>query len=242
MPIGEVAEKKSRKYSPASYIKKHLKGWFDYAIFDECHQYKGGGTAQGNAMEALVKASKKQLLLTGTLLNGYANAIFYLLFRVAPGLMLKRGFGWYDEMKFAKAYGVVLSKFEFNEHAYNKSSRGKQLDQPRVKPGISPMVIVDFLLPYQLTLDLSDMSKFLPPLKEMVVPVAPDPDMIFGYHRVIESLNAQMFTVEGAKCGSDKLQFALSYPDKPYLRNNIISSVDGSTLAWVPDCSKLVAN
>lgn len=242
MPIGEVAEKKSRKYSPASYIKKHLKGWFDYAVFDECHQYKGGGTAQGNAMEALVKASKKQLLLTGTLLNGYANAIFYLLFRVAPGLMLKRGFGWYDEMKFAKAYGVVLSKFEFNEHAYNKSSRGKQLDQPRVKPGISPMVIVDFLLPYQLTLDLSDMSEFLPPLKEKVVPVAPDPDMIFGYKNVISSLNSMMYTPQGAKCGSDKLQFALSYPDKPYLRNNIISSVDGSTLAWVPDCSKLVAN
>lgn len=240
--IGEVPEVKSRRYSPATFIKKHLKGWFDYAIFDECHLYKGGATAQGNAMEALVKASRKQLLLTGTLLNGYANAIFYLLYRVAPGLMKKRGFEWGDELKFAQQYGVVVSKYEFNEGGYNKTSRGKQIDQPRVKPGISPMVIVDFLLPYQLTLDLSDMSKFLPPLKEKVIPVGSDSDMLLGYQKTINDLNSAMYTPSGAKCGSDKLQFALSYPDKPYGRNDIISSVDGSTLSYVNDCSSLVRN
>lgn len=241
--LGKVADRKCRRYSPATYIKKHLKGWFDYAIFDEAQNYKGGATAQGNAMEALVKASKKQLLLTGTLLNGYANSIFYLLYRVAPGLMKKHGFGWGDEMAFAKQYGVVTTTYEFVDTGrYNKTSRGKQLTQPKVRPGINPMIIVDFLLPYQLTLDLSDMSKFLPPLKESVIPIEPDGEMFSSYHNTIQTLNAAKYTPSGAKCGSDKLQFALSYPDKPYGRSPIISSVDGSQLACPNDCSFLVEN
>lgn len=240
--ICDAADRRSRKYSPATFIKKHLKGWFDYAVFDECHLFKGGATAQGNAMEALVKASKKQLLLTGTLLNGYANAIFYILYRVAPGLMKRHGFTWDDEMQFAQQYGVVISKYEFDEGAYNKSSRGKQIGSPRVKPGISPMIIVDFLLPYQLTLDLSDMSKFLPPLKEEVVVVPPNERVIQSYKGTISDLNVQAYTLSGSKSGSDKLQFALSYPDKPYGRKNIISSVDGSTLARVDNYPEFVEN
>ena len=242
--LEEVPPVKSRKVSPASYIKKQLKGYFDYAIFDECHLYKGGATAQGNAMAALVSASKKQLLLTGTLLNGYASAIFYLLFRVAPHVMKEHGFSWEDELEFAKRYGVVKTTYSFDSSGaiYNKTSRGKQISSPKVKPGISPMIIVDMLLPYQLTLDLSDMSKFLPPLKEMVVPVEPDGEMLTSYRRVISTLNQAKYTISGSKCDADKLQFSLSYPDKPYNREPIISSVDGSTLAVPQDNGFLIEN
>lgn len=242
--LEEVPCNKSRKVSPASYIKKQLKGYFDYAIFDECHLYKGGGTAQGNAMAALVSASRKQLLLTGTLLNGYASAIFYLLFRVAPHLMRQHGFTWDDELEFAKRYGVVKTTYSYDAAgaAYNKSSRGRQISSPKVKPGISPMIIVDMLLPYQLTLDLSDMSKFLPPLREVVVPVEPDSEMLMSYKNIISTLNRAKYTASGAKCDSDKLQFSLSYPDKPYNRSAIKSSVDGSILAFPPDNGFLVEN
>ena len=71
-----------RKYSPAQFIKKYMKGYFDIAVFDEAHLYKGGSTGQGNAMHALIKSSKKQLALTGTLAGGKADHLFYMLYRL----------------------------------------------------------------------------------------------------------------------------------------------------------------
>ena len=65
-PISVSERDGVRKYSPASYIKKYMKGYFDIAIFDECHVCKDGDSAQGNAMHCLIKATKKQLALTGT--------------------------------------------------------------------------------------------------------------------------------------------------------------------------------
>lgn len=56
-PLQEKRGKGIRKYPPASYVKKKLKGFFDFLILDEAHLYKGGATAQGNAMHAFVKSS-----------------------------------------------------------------------------------------------------------------------------------------------------------------------------------------
>ena len=57
-PISVSERDGVRKYSPASYIKKYMKGYFDIAIFDECHVCKDGDSAQGNAMHCLIKATK----------------------------------------------------------------------------------------------------------------------------------------------------------------------------------------
>ena len=56
-----------RRFGLTRYIKKYLAGYFDLAIFDEVQSYKAGGSAQGYAMHDLIKASRKQLALTGTI-------------------------------------------------------------------------------------------------------------------------------------------------------------------------------
>ena len=45
-PISVSERDGVRKYSPASYIKKYMKGYFDIAIFDECHVCKDGDSAR----------------------------------------------------------------------------------------------------------------------------------------------------------------------------------------------------
>ena len=234
-PINSVAKVNlSRKVSPSNYMKRQLKGFFDYLIADECHLYKGGGTGQGQAFGDLVCISKKQLLLTGTLLNGYATALFYLLYRVAPWLMKKRGYEWTDEMKFAKTYGVVKQEFsKEGDDIYLQNCRGKSVGTVSVKPGCSPLVIKDLLLPFQLCLDLSDMSRFLPPLIEKVVTVPLEPEILEEYHRVNKCLEKALKTDRGKKCMSDKLQFSLSYTDKPFGRGPIISGEDGEPLCEI---------
>jgi hypothetical protein len=69
-----------RKISIAEYASWRLhNGFFDLFICDEVHEVKGGDTGQGNAFGALISKSKKVLGLTGTLINGYAESVFYSL-------------------------------------------------------------------------------------------------------------------------------------------------------------------
>lgn len=64
-------------YQPTEFIKRYLPdGFFDLLIVDEGHEYKNAGSAQGQAMGVLAAKTKKALLLTGTLMGGYADDLF----------------------------------------------------------------------------------------------------------------------------------------------------------------------
>lgn len=232
--------KGSRKYSPVEFIKRYLRGFFDIAVFDEAHLYKGGTTGQGHAMHALIKASKKQLALTGTIAGGYANHLYYLLWRLEPQRMVKRGYLFTDELKFVEKYGKLEKTYEYSGGAddgnYNASCKGRQKSSPRVKPGISPMIFMDYLLDRTTFLDLTDMSKYLPALRENVVLVdhdeGPEELMLNSYNSVIDELKkASRDKMAGGKgILSTMLQFSLSYPDKPFGVSPIKSPRTGATI------------
>ena len=220
-----------RKYAPASYIKKYLKGYFDFAIFDELHQYKSSGSAQGNAMGALIAASRYQIGLTGTIAGGYASHLFSMLFRLDPQRMKSKGFVYGGETEFAERYGVIERRFEATENVRsNAMSKGKQHGSPKEKPGISPRVFTDFLMDRCVFLDLSDMSQYLPPLKEQVVVVDSDPDVLREYNRVVKSLRDRAKEKGGNGLLSSMLQFALSYPDKPYGAHPVVHPKTGQVV------------
>lgn len=239
MPLNFSISQGGRKYSPAEFIKRYMKGYFDVAIFDEAHLYKGGATGQGHAMHALVKASKKQLALTGTIAGGYASHLFYLLWRLHPQRMKERGYDFYGEMEFIKEYGKLEAEYAYHDDNYdgnyNFCSKGKQLRQPKVKPGISPKIFMDFLLDHTTFLDLADMSRYLPKLKEQVVLVPPseeDGEVVCEYREVAHSLAQYVRDRNQGGRGllSQMLQFSLSYPDKPYGVDPIASTKTGAIL------------
>lgn len=64
-------------YQPTEFIKRYLpQGYFGLLVVDEGHEYKNEGSAQGQAMGVLARKCKKTLLLTGTLMGGYADDLF----------------------------------------------------------------------------------------------------------------------------------------------------------------------
>lgn len=235
-----------RKYSPALFIKRYMKDFFDIAVFDEAHLYKGGATGQGNAMDALIKSSKKQLALTGTIAGGMAEHLFYLLYRLDPRRMKSHGYEWSDVMKFTEKYGALERSYEVYEaeknDEINAMTRGKQIGSVRSKPGISPLIFTDFLLDRAVFLDLSDMSKYLPPLKEYVITVPfsnREKEMYASYKRVIETLLKASKTKGGKGLLGRMLQFSLSYLDKPYGEEEILNPKDGSLVCRIPQYTHL---
>lgn len=228
-----------RKVAPAHYIKKYLKGYFSFCVLDECHKFEGAGTAQANAAHALIEASDFTIGLTGTISNGTAASFFYLLFMLEPHRMIQKGFSYTsgDCMRFCQQYGCVETMYqaEGSDGEYNSNSRGRQLSSPRVKPGISPMLFVDFLLDRCVFLDITDLSKYLPPLHEKVVTVNLPDDVLASQNRTISTLKEATHSKEGRSVLTEMLQFGLSYPDKPFGRKPIMSAYTKDMIVAAPD-------
>ena len=233
-----------RKYSPAEYIKKYLKGYFDVFIADEVHKSKGGATAQGNAFHWVMKSCRYTFGLSGSISGGVASDLFYLLFRMNPKRMKEHGYEFGSVLKFAQDYGCVEQDFEvITDVRYASLSRGKQLSQPRVRPGISPEVFSEFLLDSAVFLNISDMSANMPPLYERIKLVTPkEPKEIEEqrvYRRILDDLR---YYEREAKVNltSERNQFAMSYLDKPYGVPPFVDPRNGDEIAMVPDYSELV--
>src|SRR5579863_6469970 len=66
---------KTRRFAPVDFIGRYMPDFFDYAIADEVHELKGD-TAQGTALGTLAACAQHTVVLTGTLLGGYADEVF----------------------------------------------------------------------------------------------------------------------------------------------------------------------
>ena len=236
-PINSMDDKTGgcRKYAPAQFIKKHLKGFFDVFIADEVHKAKGGSTAQGNAFHAIMKSSRYVFGLSGSIAGGVAADLFYLLFRLYPKRMIDHGYGYHDVLKFSQEYGCVEQDFQaVRDVRLNKFSRGKQLSPIRTLPGISPLVFSEFLLDTAVFLDINDMSSNMPPLYETIVLASPPEDSDEAevqryYHRMLGSLSSYEREYK-VNLSSIRHQLSMSYLDKPYGVEPIRDPRDGTVI------------
>ena len=228
-----------RKYAPGSYIRRYMKGFFDFFIADEAHEYKGA-TAQGEVFGALCDVADYRLALTGTLTGGKAQDLFYLLYRLDPRRMQAAGYQFNSMLDFSKKYGTVswnLKDDGPDDSEVGVSSRTVRRSSPRVEPGISPLVYVDFLLDRAVFLSINDLSSNLPALKEKVIAVRPegkDEEAMFrDYNGVVDNLvelSKEQFGMLGTM-----LQFSLSYPDRPYTEGRkMLFTPDGNPCVMIP--------
>lgn len=208
----------TRRYPLAKYIREHMKGIFDYSIIDECHLYKGD-TEQGQAACDLLLASKKRILLTGTLLNGYADGLFYLLYRTLPRLMKKDGLEYNNEMEFTRRYGVTMNTSRTSAKSNRVSTSEKKL------PGVSPLVFTKFLLNNAVFLSMSDMSEGLPEYEEIPYSVDMDDELKNAYRDFENefSRRSNMFEAGSRKIIGRMVQSLTSYADCPHMPEDIVN-------------------
>lgn len=210
--------KATRRYPLAKYIREHLKGVIDYSIIDECHLYKGD-TEQGQAACDLILASKKRILLTGTLLNGYADGLFYLLYRTLPRLMKKDGLEYNNEMEFTRRYGVTMNTARTSRRTRRVSTTEKKL------PGVSPLVFTKFLLNNAVFLSMSDMSEGLPDYEEIPIGVDLDDELkrAYGDFELEFSRRSNVFEAGSRKIIGRMVQSLTAYADCPHMPEDIIN-------------------
>ena len=136
-------------------------------LVDEAHEYKNQGTAQGQAMGVLACKAKKVVLLTGTLMGGYADDLFYLLWRIHHRAMIEDGFVYNSNnslgsaaMAFMREHGVLKDVYKESTGDSHRTAKGKKYNvQTSKAPGFGPKGITRYVLPYTVFVRLSDMGE-----------------------------------------------------------------------------------
>lgn len=201
---------KPRRHPPAEFIKKYLKGAFDLVVLDEVHDYKAGDSLQGHTMGQLAISAPYFLGLTGTLNGGYADNLFYLLYRLQPDRL--KDFGYSGAEKWQRAYGVIeeVKKLEDTDHAYGRIKRKNIVIRKR--PGVSPEVIGRYFLDKSCFIRLSDVIDGLPSYDEIVLGVEMEPSQRNAY-KGLEADLRDAVTRFKMKATASMLQSLLCYPD-----------------------------
>lgn len=211
------------RYEPALYVKRRLRHFFDYLIADEVHEEKGSDTAQGHAVAALAASCRKVVALTGTLIGGYAEHLRPLLFRLAPGSLIREGLGWPDATAFNERYGRIetrITERSGGRESDNRMSRGSRTTVKSVRPGIMPPLFGRHLIDKCVFLGLSEVARDLPPLTEECVPVRMDPELAAAYRDDVEEplkdAIKEMLRRRDRRLLGTMVQTLLAYPDHPF--------------------------
>ncbi len=218
-------------YQPTEFIKRQLPpGFFGLLIADEGHEFKNDGSAQGQAFGVLASQCRKTLLLTGTLMGGYAEDLFYLLFRLNPAAMVRDGFRYRRgslsaaSWAFMRTHGVVKDIYKQSsrneaEERSHRTAKGRSVVHREAKaPGFGPVGVMRYVLPCTAFLKLRDIgSNVLPTYDEYFVGVPMADDQLAVYVRLASSLK-------------DALRQALRVGDQ-----SLLGVVLNALLAW-PDC------
>jgi hypothetical protein len=216
-PLWQADNRKLARAAPVDFIGRYMRHFFDYAVCDELHQL-AGDTAQGNALGTLASCAERVVGLTGTLLGGYADDLYNILFRLQPQRMTGKGYGWGTSGRsaFAQDYGVLetITKIEPRENA---CSDGKTTVTVRRKPGASPLLFGEFLMDTCAFVFLEDISDALPAYEESVIQVAMDAPLAAAYEKLEADMREALQAHHGNRSVlSIMLNALLLYPDHPY--------------------------
>lgn len=218
-------------YQPTEFIKRQMpRRYFGCLLVDEGHEYKNEGSAQGQAMGVLASQVEKVILLTGTLMGGYADDLFHLLYRMDPASMIEDGFNFNARGSigpaaeaFMRTHGVMIDTYKTtasDERRAHRTARGETMTRHSTKgPGFGPKGIMRYVVPITAFLKLKEISgNVLPEYREVFIDVPMDAAQAEIYRRLSAVLR-------------DALKKALLGGD-----HSLLGVVLNVLLAW-PDCA-----
>jgi hypothetical protein len=234
-------------YQATEFIKRYLpQGYFGLLVVDEGHEYKNEGSAQGQAMGVLARKCQKTLLLTGTLMGGYADDLFHLLWRLHPKMMMSDGFCYNARrslggaaMAFMREHGVIKDIYKDCETTSHRTARGKNISHRTQKgPGFGPKGIMRFVLPMTAFLKLKDIGgNVLPPYREHFIEIPMEEAQGQAYSTLSRALTSEL---KDALRKGDKslmgvvLNVLLAWPDCCFRDEKVVHPHKRYQLAFVP--------
>jgi hypothetical protein len=186
-----------RRVALAQHITKRYPGLFDFLVLDEAHEYATEGSAQERSAHRLTGLGLPTVLMTGTVMNGYAESLFMNMWAISPTFRkeFKRG----DVQRFVDRYGyrkrILEDRNEEGEVVEFGSMSDRVTRRERIvgtAPGILPLFLLKHLLPYAVTLHKADLALDLPPCRRERHLINPNPELFAAYQSLQTALVDQI--------------------------------------------------
>lgn len=223
-PEFESAQGIPRRVATIEYIRRKMKSFFDISIVDEVHMLKGGMTAQGNSLGSLAAVSKKVVAGTGTLFGGKAEDIYFTLWRLFPGDMVKSGFRYEEVTRFNEEYGnieeTVIERRESSGEYSNTNSRGgDRKSSKKVLPGISPFIFSRYMIHNVINVRLKDVWPDPVDLVDTPTIFVPMTEELESHYQSMiakfeSAINANK--KDGSRLYPQMTDYGIAYPDNPF--------------------------
>ena len=199
-PCGEPlyqAVPEPRRFPLSKALARRLPGRF-LLVIDEAHEMNHSESAQTKAAHRLAKLpGVATIVLTGSLMGGYASSLFPNFWTLSPAL--RQEFDRDEEDAFVQKYGYrkVAVQFAHERDAPEKGAvTDREIGRRQVvgeAPGVDSRFITRHLLPTAVMLHKGDLEADLPPLAELPVPLraGDDPrdlDLLLEYKKLQDCL------------------------------------------------------
>lgn len=188
-----------RRWPIASYIGRHRRDRFDMLVLDEAHEYSNLGTAQQKAAHRLVELKIPTMVLTGSIMNGYASSLFANWW--ALDREFREEFTREEQKAFVERYGFVKRLYtprKDDEREYGQVTDREAMNRRTAgeTPGVLPVFLLRHLLPGGIVLHKRDLEVDLPPMQEAQIVLDPETDeddaLIAAYKKVRDALLARI--------------------------------------------------
>jgi hypothetical protein len=180
----------------ARLISRRHRKLFDFLIVDEGHEYATDGSAQERSAHRLTNMGLPTILMTGTIMNGYAESLFSNFWAISRrfrgeflrehrSLFVER-YGFRKRLVEEKqdgeiiAFGSVTDRVERNHRILGNA------------PGVLPLFLMTHLLPMSVTLHKSDLSIELPKCEQRNVDLKAEGELFQHYQALRNKLIAQI--------------------------------------------------
>lgn len=199
------------------YLLKRLgKKAIDIAITDEAHMFSSSGTNQGESFANVVRLSKVNIPMTGSLTSGRASDIFKLLFRLCPRKMIENGYNYNSESLFVDHFGRKKQETTVYDENYTKSGV-KTTRKPWTEiPGISPMLYNLFLSNHMISRNIEDLEvNTLPKMRYFKHEIEMGEELRNNYNSLKSQFLSYMKAHRGVSLGGSYINNLIAYPDMP---------------------------
>jgi hypothetical protein len=232
-----------RRFPLSQYITAKYPKLFDFLVLDEGHEYATDGSAQERSAHRLTALGIPTVLMTGSIMNGYAESLFSNMWALSRDF--RNEFARDDRPRFVERYGYlkrVLSErdretgkvVEFGAHTDRVERSERNVGYA---PGILPLFLFRHLLPISVTLHKADLAIDLPPCRQIKCVIEPDAELLASYKGLLTSLRNQIKKDQFKKGFAGKLFGALaelpSYLDRSTLDTG--NQDDGTYAIRYPD-------
>lgn len=187
-----------RRTSLARYIAQRHPALFDFLVLDEGHEYATDGSAQERSAHRLTGLALPTVLMTGTIMNGYAESLFSNMWSLSPDF--RSEFERSERQVFIDRYGyrkrIVEDKDRNSGEVVEYGSNSDRVTRSeRIignAPGILPLFLLRHLLPIAVTLHKADLAIDLPACKQFRHLIDPGDELRKRFNKLRDSLIRQI--------------------------------------------------